>query len=88
LADFQQYVEGECVYCNHCLPCPAKIDIGQVSRLLDMAQYRLTDELRAAYAALPVKASDCTQCGACEARWPFGVSVITRMEQAARLFGG
>lgn len=88
LADFQQYVEGECVYCNHCLPCPVKIDIGQVSRLLDMAQYRPTDELRAAYAALPAKASDCTRCGACEARCPFGVSVIARMEQAAGLFGG
>ncbi|MBN1888572.1 MAG: aldo/keto reductase [Thermoflexales bacterium] len=87
LADFQQYAEGECVYCNHCLPCPAAIDIGQVMRLLDMAQQRMSAGLRAAYAALPANASDCTRCGACEARCPFGVSVMARMEQAGAAFG-
>jgi predicted aldo/keto reductase-like oxidoreductase len=87
LAEFEQYVTGECVYCNHCLPCPAEIDIGQVSRLLDMAHQQMTAELRAVYAALPVKASDCTQCGGCEERCPFGVSVIARMERAAAVFG-
>jgi predicted aldo/keto reductase-like oxidoreductase len=86
LAGFEQYVEGECVYCNHCLPCPAKIDIGQVNRLLDMAQQALATELQAAYGALSSKASDCTQCSVCEERCPFGVSVITRMEQAVALF--
>ncbi len=87
VADFRQYIEGECVYCNHCLPCPVAIDIGQINRLLDGAQQQLTAELRAAYAALTAQASDCTQCGSCEARCPFGVSVIARMEQAAVLFG-
>jgi predicted aldo/keto reductase-like oxidoreductase len=88
LAEFEQYVEGECVYCNHCLPCPAKIDIGQINRLLDAAQRQLTAELRAAYAALPAKAPACTQCGACADRCPFGVPVIAKMEQAVALFGG
>ncbi len=87
LADFGRYIEGECVYCNHCLPCPAFIDIGQVSRLLDWAESGLTDSLRAAYAALPVKASACTECGACTKRCPFGVDVIPRMRQAAWVFG-
>lgn len=86
LAEFEQYVEGECVYCNHCLPCPAKIDIGQINRLLDMAQQRMTAELQTAYAALASKPSDCTQCGVCVERCPFGVSVIARMEQAVALF--
>jgi predicted aldo/keto reductase-like oxidoreductase len=86
LAGFEQYVEGECVYCNHCLPCPAEIDIGQVNRLLDMAQQELTTELQAAYGALTSNASDCTQCGVCEERCPFGVGVIARMEQAVALF--
>ena len=43
LADFGRYVEGECTYCNHCLPCPVVIDIGQVNRLLDWAELGLTD---------------------------------------------
>jgi predicted aldo/keto reductase-like oxidoreductase len=85
LSEFEQYVEGECVYCNHCLPCPSTIDIGQVNRLLDMAQQELTTELRAAYGALSSKASDCTQCGGCEDRCPFGVGVMARMEQVVAL---
>jgi predicted aldo/keto reductase-like oxidoreductase len=86
VADFQQYATGECVYCNHCLPCPAVIDIGQTIRLLDIARQRLTAELQTAYGALSSKASDCTQCGACTERCPFGVDVTLKMEQAVELF--
>ncbi|MGD8624013.1 MAG: aldo/keto reductase [Anaerolineae bacterium] len=86
LARFGRYVEGECTYCNHCLPCPAVIDIGQVNRLLDLAELGLTPDLRAAYAALPVKASACTECGACTQRCPFGVDVIPRMGAAVWVF--
>ena len=86
VADFKQYVTGECVYCNHCLPCPAVIDIGQTLRLLDMARQNLIAELRTAYEMLSAKASTCTQCGACVARCPFGVDVIAKMQQAVELF--
>lgn len=85
VAEFQQYVAGECVYCNHCLPCPSAIDIGQTIRMLEMAQQHLTAELQAAYDALPAKASDCAQCGACTERCPFGVDVVWKMEQAVEL---
>ena len=86
LADFGRYVEGECVYCNHCLPCPVVIDIGQVNRLLDAARGGLTESLQRAYSALPVAASACTECGACEKRCPFGVEVVARMRQAVMVF--
>ena len=86
LADFRQYVPGECVYCNHCLPCPSTIDIGATIRLFEMAQSQLTPDLRAQYDALESNASDCVQCGACEERCPFGVTVMERMEQAVELF--
>jgi len=86
LAAFGRYVVGECVYCNHCLPCPVAIDIAQVNRLLDAAQGGLTDELRAAYAAPEVNASACTECGACVPRCPFGVAVVERMRAAAAAF--
>ena len=86
LAGFGRYVEGECTCCNHCLPCPVVIDIGQVNRLLDMTELGLTASLRAAYAALPVKASACTECGACTKRCPFGVDVIPRIHQAVEVF--
>jgi predicted aldo/keto reductase-like oxidoreductase len=88
LADFGRYVEGECTYCNHCLPCPVVIDIGQVNRLLDLAELDLTASLRVAYATLPVKASACTECGACTKRCPFGVDVVPRIHQAVEVFEG
>jgi predicted aldo/keto reductase-like oxidoreductase len=86
LADFEQYVPGECVYCNHCLPCPSAIDIGDTIRLLELAQQHLTAELQAVYDALDAKASDCVQCGDCVARCPFGVDAIAKMEQAVVVF--
>jgi predicted aldo/keto reductase-like oxidoreductase len=86
LADFGRYVEGECTYCNHCLPCPVAIDIGQVTRLLDLAGFGLTTDLRTAYQALPVTATACTECGTCTKRCPFGVDVVANMRRAAALF--
>lgn len=86
LVAFAQYQTGECVYCNHCLPCPMSIDIGQVNRLLDMALAGMTPALREAYGALSATAADCIQCGQCEERCPFDVAVIEKMEQAAALF--
>ncbi len=86
IADFAQYTPGECVYCNHCLPCPAQIDIGQTLRLFDMAQQDFTPAIRAAYDAMPTHASDCTACGACEKRCPFGVPTVVRIAEAATFF--
>jgi predicted aldo/keto reductase-like oxidoreductase len=86
LADFGRYVEGECTYCNHCLPCPVAIDIGQVNHLLDLAEFGLTESLRLAYAALAVKASACTECGACTRRCPFGVDIVPQLQQAIVVF--
>ncbi len=83
---FKEYQAGQCVYCNHCLPCPSNIDIGQVTRLLDTAETGLTDNVKAMYHALESKASDCTKCGACMNRCPFDVDVISTMERAASLF--
>jgi len=86
IAKSQRVLKGECVYCNHCLPCPVGIDIGRTIRMLDAAQHGVSDELRAEYDGLPAKASDCIECGFCAERCPFGVDVISKMEQAAELF--
>ena len=42
-------VSGNCVYCNHCLPCAVGINIAQVNRLLDA--YEDAEKLGAAEAA-------------------------------------
>ena len=87
VTSFGRYEEGDCVYCNHCLPCPAVIDIAHLHRLVDAAQGGVTRSLQRAYDALPVRASACTECGACVERCPFGVDVISKMRQAVDLFG-
>ncbi len=86
LSIFKEYITGECVYCNHCLPCPSSIDIGQTIRLFEMAQNGMTSEIKDAYSTMMKNASDCIQCGNCEERCPFDVEVIPKMEQAERLF--
>ncbi len=78
---------GRCVYCNHCLPCPAGIDIGGVMRLADAAERSPGHRIQAAYRSLPANASDCTACGECVQRCPFGVPVVERMERAAEVLG-
>ncbi len=85
LPDFDHYPAGQCVYCNHCLPCPAYIDIGKTLSLLDEAQAGLTAEVRAGFGALPVPPSECLECGDCTDRCPFGVNVVPRMRGAAQL---
>lgn len=62
--------QGHCVYCNHCLPCPAGIDIGLVNKYYDLA---LAGDKMAAnhYSKLSVKAGACIHCGHCNKRCPF-----------------
>jgi predicted aldo/keto reductase-like oxidoreductase len=82
-----QGLAGECVRCNHCLPCPADIDIGETILLVGFASWDgVNDWLRAWYGKLPAKASACIECGVCTERCPFGVDVIARMQEAVELY--
>lgn len=71
-------ITGTCVYCNHCQPCPAGIDIGLVNKYYDLA---LAGDAIAAnhYTKLATKADACLQCGHCEDRCPFSVKQMSRM---------
>lgn len=79
-------IAGNCVYCNHCQPCPAGIDIGLVNKYYDLAQ--AGDKLAAGhYDKLSVKADACLSCGHCDSRCPFGVKQQDRMKEIAEYFG-
>jgi len=81
-----QSLRGICAYCNHCLPCPAGITVGTMNKLYDLAL--AGDEIaRDHYLRLDRHASDCTGCGACETRCPFGVDVRSRMAASRSAFG-
>jgi len=80
--------KGSCIYCGHCAPCPAGIDIDKVNQLLDQAEAtgKVTPEMQKEYDAMQHKASECFGCGACENRCPFAVPVRDKMQKAAKTF--
>lgn len=77
---------GNCVYCNHCQPCPAGIDIGIVNKYYDLA---LAGDKMAAdhYGKLAVEADACLKCGHCDKRCPFKVKQQAKMNTIAKYFG-
>lgn len=77
---------GRCVYCSHCHPCPAGIDVAAVNRYYDLA--RLGDSMAAGhYGNLTLHAGDCTGCGHCDRRCPFDVAQSARMREIEAYFG-
>jgi predicted aldo/keto reductase-like oxidoreductase len=76
---------GRCVYCGHCRPCPAGIDIGLVNKYYDLA--RAGDKMAAGhYEKLATNAGACIGCGHCDRRCPFGVAQSARMKEIAEYF--
>ena len=77
-------VTGTCVYCNHCAPCPAGLNIGLINKYYDLA--KIGDAMAADhYAKLEKHASDCISCGHCDRRCPFRVAQSDRMKRIAAL---
>lgn len=77
---------GRCVYCKHCHPCPAGLDIALINKYYDLA--RQGDKLaREHYLTLEKTASDCLACGHCDRRCPFHVPQSQRMETIRAYFG-
>ena len=82
-----QSAVGNCVYCNHCQPCPAGIDIGLVNKYYDLAL--AGDDMAANhYGKLSVKADACLNCGHCTRRCPFKVQQQEKMNKIANYFKG
>lgn len=77
---------GKCVYCNHCKPCPAGLDIGMINKFYDLSKIG-DDMAREHYLALEKKAGDCVGCGHCNSRCPFGVDQMNRMQEIKDYFG-
>lgn len=76
---------GTCVYCNHCQPCPAGIDIGLVNKYYDLA--KAGDNIAANhYDKLNIKSDACLHCGHCDSRCPFSVKQESRMMEINEYF--
>jgi predicted aldo/keto reductase-like oxidoreductase len=90
ISEMNRDFKGSCVYCNHCLPCPSEIDIAAVTKYLDIATMDTTAVNKGIgqhYRSLSAHGSDCIQCGSCESKCPFSVSIMDNMDSAAEIFG-
>jgi hypothetical protein len=81
--------KGHCMYCSHCAPCSRFIDVASVTKFLNLAkaQGEIPETVREHYDLLEHHAGECIQCGACETRCPFDVSIMENMKQAEETFG-
>lgn len=82
------HMTGRCMYCNHCQPCPAHIDIAAVTKFLDLAaqQDSVPETVAQHYWSLSATADDCLMCGRCEPNCPFGVKIRDNMVRAGEIF--
>ena len=76
---------GKCVYCRHCHPCPAGLDIALIIKYYDLS--RQGDVLaKEHYLTLSKTATDCIGCGHCNKRCPFKVHQQERMAEIKEYF--
>jgi len=84
----QQLGSNFCRRCNYCQPCTAGINISGIFLFQGyLDRYGLGDWAKERYNTLPVKASDCTQCGVCESRCPYNLPIREMLKDAAKKFG-
>lgn len=77
-----------CRRCNYCAPCTVGINIPSVFLFQGyLDRYGLGDWARDRYSTIPVKASACIQCGACEPRCPYNLPIREMLKDAANKFG-
>ena len=76
---------GKCVYCNHCEPCPAGLDVGLINKYYDLASAG-DGMAKEHYAKLEKKAADCVGCRHCDKRCPFHVRQSERMQEIKAYF--
>lgn len=77
-----------CRRCNYCAPCTVGISIPNVFLFQGyLDRYGLGDWAKDRYSAMPVKASACIGCGACEKRCPYNLPIREMLKDAAAKFG-
>jgi uncharacterized protein len=89
-----------CTGCNYCMPCPQKINIPHLFRLMNYHKvYQLTDYAKQEYqkTKIPLKdrkeewdkeqgldASQCVECGACEKKCPQKLKIIDQLKETRK----
>ena len=77
-----------CRRCNYCQPCVKGINISGCFLFHGyLDRYGLADWAKGRYATLPVKASACIECGACENRCPYNLPIRMMLKKVVKDFG-
>ena len=84
-----------CTGCEYCMPCPNKVNIPAVFRLMNLHRvWGLTDSARERYRHLAgddsdlLDASACVECGQCEPKCPQKIPIIEQLKESHRALGG
>ncbi len=75
------------MYCGHCAPCPAGINVAEVTRLLNLAlaQGNLPENRARTLCRVAAQGGgECLKCGECEKRCPFEVRARKKYGESKR----
>jgi len=73
-----------CRRCEYCQPCPTGLKIPAMFLFEGYyTRYNLKEWALERYATLPIKASDCNQCGICESLCPYDLPIRKMLQQTA-----
>ena len=76
-----------CRRCNYCAPCTVGIGIpGMFLFQGYLRRYGLEQWAQERYAAAPVKADACVECGVCETRCPYNLPIRSMLKKVAEDF--
>ena len=77
-----------CRRCGYCAPCSVDINIPNMFVFHGyLSRYGLQDWAKDRYAAMPAKAGNCVECGACEERCPYQLPIRSMLKKVAEDFG-
>ena len=80
--------KGFCRNCGYCLPCVEGIPIPDIFRFQGYYErYGMKQWAVEQYRMLSVKGDDCSSCGECLSRCPYGVAIPKRLQETHQLLG-
>ena len=93
LEENRRLAELYCTGCEYCLPCPNKVNIPEIFRLMNLHRvWGLTDAAQQGYSELgssdPVAdASACLECGQCQEKCPQKIPIIEQLKESHAALG-
>ncbi|MEI7424485.1 MAG: aldo/keto reductase [Prolixibacteraceae bacterium] len=82
---YRQRIKVDCTACGYCMPCPSGVDIpGCFNYFNNFHMYGKEDNYR--FLKAGQRASDCTECGSCEAHCPQSLPIPELLKDVRAVF--